>query len=314
MAVYKLGNGIPILLGQQIGGGGEGIVYEVPGLPQSVAKIWKDPDSDRIRKMRILLRHTPQIPDRARNRIDLAWPTEAIYDADNVIVGYLMPKVSIGEYRELVNYSFIKSRRPIEEERGVEFSFEDILNIARNIAGVFYRLHREGYLVGDVNRRNFLVNPDGRVFVIDVDSFQARDPDTGQIHRCAVGTDDFTPPELVGQSFREVDRSQNHDLFGLAVLIFELLLNGVHPYDPIDQTGSQGSGQVRLDNIKRGHSPYANLNTVQALAMRNLGYIPDIEVRNSQREMFDSRDGVGCYSRLRQYLAFAIGTLVGFAS
>ena len=292
MAVYKRKNGSPIELGCRIGGGGEGDIYEISSLPDLVAKIWANPDAPRARKMQVLLRHRPRISPRVREKIDMAWPTNALYGNDGAMVGYLMPKVSLDDYRELVNYAFPITRRPIEEQRGAEFSREDILDIARNLAGVFLRLHSDNYLIGDVNRANFLVDMNGRVFVIDIDSIQARDPDTGEVHRCAVGTDDFTPPELVGKAFRDFDRVENHDLFGLAVLIFELLMNGVHPYDPIDQTGSQVSGQMRLDNIKRGHSPYAKLDPLQAIAISHLEYIPDPEIRRSSRDRLMAEIGL----------------------
>ena len=283
MAVYKRRNGSSIELGRRVGGGGEGDIYEVSSLPDLVAKIWANPDDLRVRKMQVLLGHPPRISPRVREKIDLAWPTDALYGDDGAMVGYLMPKVSLDDYRELVNYAFPITRRRIEERRGAEFSKEDILGIARNLAGVFLRLHSDNYLIGDVNRANFLVDVNGRAFVIDIDSMQARDPDTGEIHRCAVGTPDFIPPELVGKTFRDFDRVENHDLFGLAVLIFELLMNGVHPYDPIDQTGSHGSGQMRLDNIKSGYSPYANLDTVQALSLRYNEDTPTPELRESRR-------------------------------
>jgi DNA-binding helix-hairpin-helix protein with protein kinase domain len=45
-----------------------------------------------------------------------------------------------------------------------------------------------------------------------------------------VGVAHFTPPELQGQSFQGVIRTVNHDLFGLAILIFHLLCMGRHPY------------------------------------------------------------------------------------
>ena len=283
MAVYKRRNGSSIELGHRVGGGGEGDIYEVSSLPDLVAKIWANPDDLRVRKMQVLLGHPPRISSRVREKIDLAWPTDALYGDDGAMVGYLMPKVSLDDYRELVSYAFPITRRRIEERRGAEFSNEDILGIARNLAGVFLRLHSDNYLIGDVNRANFLVDVNGRAFVIDIDSMQARDPDTGEIHRCAVGTPDFIPPELVGKTFRDFDRVENHDLFGLAVLIFELLMNGVHPYDPIDQTGSHGSGQMRLDNIKSGYSPYANLDTVQALSLRYNEDTPTPELRESRR-------------------------------
>ena len=292
MAVYKRRNGSPIELGRRIGGGGEGDIYEVPSSADLVAKIWANPDAPRVRKMRVLLSHPPRISSRVREKIDMAWPTDALYGDDGAMAGYLMPKVSLDDYRELVSFAFPVTRRRIEERRGTEFSKEDILDIARNLAGVFLRLHSDNYLIGDVNRANFLVDMNGRIFVIDIDSMQARDPDTDEIHRCTVGTPDFIPPELVGKAFRDFDRVENHDLFGLAVLIFELLMNGVHPYDPIDQTRTPSSGQMRLDNIKRGHSPYANLDPVQALAISNLKHIADPEIQRSSRDRLMTEIGL----------------------
>ena len=49
----------------------------------------------------------------------------------------------------------------------------------------------------------------------------------------------------------ETDREPNDDYFGLAVLIFLLLMEGNHPYDPVDSSGPVSSGNTRLENIKR---------------------------------------------------------------
>src|SRR5262249_42528774 len=40
----------------------------------------------------------------------------------------------------------------------------------------------------------------------------------------------YTPPELQGLAFKEIDRGPQHDYFGLAVLIFQLLFIGRHPF------------------------------------------------------------------------------------
>ena len=47
---------------------------------------------------------------------------------------------------------------------------------------------------------------------------------------CEVGVAHFTPPELAGRNLHELQRTTNHDCFGLAVLIFHLLFLGRHPY------------------------------------------------------------------------------------
>jgi DNA-binding helix-hairpin-helix protein with protein kinase domain len=47
---------------------------------------------------------------------------------------------------------------------------------------------------------------------------------------CEVGIETHTPPELQGRRFSEVVRTPNHDNFGMAVLIFQLLFMGRHPF------------------------------------------------------------------------------------
>jgi DNA-binding helix-hairpin-helix protein with protein kinase domain len=106
--------------------------------------------------------------------------------------------------------------------------FRFVVGVAANVARAFGTLHREGHVVGDVNHGNVLVGPDGTVMLIDCDSFQVRDGP--EVFCCDVGVPLFTPPELQGYGFRGLLRTENHDRFGLAVLLFHLLYLGRHPY------------------------------------------------------------------------------------
>ena len=49
-------------------------------------------------------------------------------------------------------------------------------------------------------------------------------------YRTWVGKPEYTPPELQGQSFTDIHRLPEHDCFGLAILTFQLLMNGSHPF------------------------------------------------------------------------------------
>lgn len=281
MDIFRKADGSPVELGNVLSRGGEGIIHDVPSLPHSVAKIWRQPSQRQARKLDVLLRHPPALPGDARQRLELAWPADALYDNQNVMGGYLMPRVPTGQYHELVTFCIPAARRNLESARGAQFSRYELLAIARNLGEAFGHLHQSGYIIGDVNHTNFLVRADGKAFVIDLDSVQATDPETGEVHRCTVGKEDFTPPRLVGQRFEDVDRTPGDDLFGLAVLVFQILMNGSHPYDPVDQSG--GQGQVRQENIRRGHSPYVNLDVNQARAILDLESIPDQAIREQQR-------------------------------
>jgi DNA-binding helix-hairpin-helix protein with protein kinase domain len=82
--------------------------------------------------------------------------------------------------------------------------------------------------MGDVNPNNVLVSDQALISLIDCDSFQVQS--NGRTFRCEVGVAEYTPPELQGVVFKDVNRTENHDRFGLAVLIFHLLFMGRHPF------------------------------------------------------------------------------------
>src|SRR5262249_22968595 len=75
-----------------------------------------------------------------------------------------------------------------------------------------------------------LVTDTALITVVDTDSFQVRDSDGETVYHCPVGKPEFTPPELQGKLFHYIDRTPAHDRFGLAILIFELLMEGIHPF------------------------------------------------------------------------------------
>ena len=95
-------------------------------------------------------------------------------------------------------------------------------------------------MIGDVNHGNALIGKDGTAVLIDCDSIQVRD--RSRTFACDVGTPLFTPPELQGKTFRGLHRTENHDRFGLAVLIFHLLFQGRHPF-----AGVYADGEMPLE-------------------------------------------------------------------
>jgi len=94
-----------------------------------------------------------------------------------------------------------------------------------------------------------LVNERALVAVIDTDSFQVRDSKTGKVYRCTVGSDGFTPVELLGKDFSTTDQTEICDRFRLAVLIHYLLF-GYHPFSGEWTGGGESPSQTEL--IRKG--------------------------------------------------------------
>jgi DNA-binding helix-hairpin-helix protein with protein kinase domain len=103
-----------------------------------------------------------------------------------------------------------------------------LIRTASNFAVAVDTLHRAGIVIGDINQGNVFVSEDAIVRLIDCDSFQIHSGTS--IYRCPVGVPHFTPPELQSENLSSVDRTVNHDLFGVAVMIFHLVMGGRHPF------------------------------------------------------------------------------------
>ncbi len=92
------------------------------------------------------------------------------------------------------------------------------------------------------------------ITLVDVDSFQVSDSTSGAIFRCPVGKPEFTPPELQGKAFADIDRTFAHDLFGLAVGMFRLLMEGIHPFNGVFSV--QGDPPLLENRISSGQFPH----------------------------------------------------------
>jgi hypothetical protein len=90
--------------------------------------------------------------------------------------------------------------------------------------------------------------------VIDTDSFQVRDFQSNKVYRCTVGSEGFTPPELLGKDFNTINQTEIHDRFRLGVLIHYLLF-GYHPFSALGQnwTGVGRDSPEQTELIKQGY-------------------------------------------------------------
>ena len=211
--------GRPVELGEEIGAGGEGTVYEVRGNAHLVAKTYKSqPSPEKAAKL------SAMVAARANGIATMAaWPSDTLCLRPNgPVSGILMPRVR--DHEEIHNLYSPAHRKLKYADKDWVF----LVHTAMNCATAFEALHSLGCVIGDVNQGNVLVSKQGTVFLIDCDSFQFSA--NGRVMPCEVGVVHFTPPELQGKSFRTVTRTPNHDNFGLAVLVFHLLFMGRHPF------------------------------------------------------------------------------------
>ncbi len=238
--------------------GGEGKIVGVQGSPDLVAKIYHPAKRtpERAAKLRAMLASPPADPTASQGHASIAWPLDILLDpATGDTVGFLMRR---SPFKDTVFTFYNPGQR---RAKYPDFTYRYLVAVASNIATAVHALHEKGYVLGDVNQGNILVSNQSLVTLVDTDSFQVPDRASGRVLRCTVYVPEFTPPELQGQDLTKIDRTPQHDAFGLGILLFHLLMEGFHPFINCRFTGTGEPPEV-VERIRSGHFPYSRSRTV----------------------------------------------------
>jgi DNA-binding helix-hairpin-helix protein with protein kinase domain len=207
-----------VSVAELIGKGYEGKIYAIKGCSGLAVKIYnpsmRTNREDKVRAM---------VGEGLAVKTDLvAYPGDVVTDRRGNFLGFVMRLMS--GYRPLHELYSPKSRQHHFPKADYRFIVHATLNVVRAVG----KVHQTGCIIGDLNHSGVLVAQDATVALIDADSFQFSL--NGKSYPCVVGVPDFTPPELHGKNLASVQRTIEHDNFGLAVAIFHLLFMGRHPY------------------------------------------------------------------------------------
>lgn len=224
-----------ITLSQELGSGGQGRVYSVGS--SHACKIFHP--------SRLTVGLTSKLQLMVSCQIDspyLCWPLDITYDSLGKPNGYMMKR---GFGTEIQKSIFVP--RPVFEKHRPDWTRVHLLKIISAMLDVIVLLHDNDVIIGDINSRNILVTDDQNVCFVDCDSFQI-----GQ-YPCPVCMPSFLAPELDGVDLKTTLRTQHHENFSVATMIFMMLHPGKSPYS------HQGGGSVRT-NLQRRHFPYSRGN------------------------------------------------------
>jgi len=214
---------------EQLGEGASGRIFALTGDPTRVAKIYKD-SADwpaAMARVRAMLSAPPLLaPVRvgAASVPQIAWPNGIVVDQHGRGCGFTMPRVDTAHSHGLERLMTTKARR----RYGLPLFYGHRVVAARNLALIVAALHRRGHHIIDLKTQNLLLRaPEMILTVIDTDGFSiagaagARFPATHYTEETIAPEVGTRPPSDLGE---------DQDRFALAVLIFRLLNNGLHPY------------------------------------------------------------------------------------
>jgi DNA-binding helix-hairpin-helix protein with protein kinase domain len=240
-------DGRAVELTDRVAIGAQGAVYRVAGsaLLAKVLLALDDREQAR-RRIRLLIAHgrEPRAAALAGGQPPrTAWPLAALSAGRDSLPGFLMVDLA-------------PDRMPLEgylspAARSAAFpaaTWLEALRAALSLAHLVADMHAASYVVGDLKAENLWIDAAGRIALCDVDSVQFSA--AGEIFGCTVGSPGYAAPELIDKPGRLPD--PDSDAFALAVLIYRLLVGGVHPFHGVPRDGSPYLGLN--DNILHGRA------------------------------------------------------------
>lgn len=210
--------------------GGEGTVYDLGD--GTAAKLFHNNSrtAERLEKLSEMVRMRVERPG-------VCWPKELLYSERGEWLGYRMDKAEGVELQSCLMCPQQLERRFPRWGKG------EMIRLAISILETIIYLHDAGILLGDISPANLLVESCEKVWFIDCDSYQVGS------YPCPVGTDRYTPPELLGRHYGTFLRSYGNEAFAVAVLMFLLMVPGQHPY-------TQRGGMTIEEGIREMQFPY----------------------------------------------------------
>lgn len=239
----------------KIGSGGEGDVYRVNLVGKLYAlKIYKFPSEEKHQKIDAMLKNSPSDASASINSmsfIQMAWPIGKCFNGSK-FVGFLMPYVDYGFSNTLDYYLDPSLYR--EKFKYESFALSYKVEVARNLAGVLKLLHSKGHHFIDFKPQNIRIYDRYHlVSLIDCDGFDICGIDGSRYPAKSFSSEYINPRALKLNSPPE-SLGEEQDLFVLAVVIFQILNFGIHPYSGILKDGS--SLATTDEKVREGYYPY----------------------------------------------------------
>lgn len=253
-AVYADGSNEKVNIGKMINkGGASGKIYLLEGKDDLVAKIFHNTSNSAAnrQKLQAMLLNKPDFLATTVNQekyIQIAWPEALLDDERGYCVGYIMPLIDMNKAVSLDHFM----QKAVRQKLGLSENYAYRVFAAYNVALMINALHKCEHYVIDLKPSNIYVYKESMlVAMLDCDGFSIK----GEILRYPAEfvSEEYIYPEGMNLSCAEMGEEQ--DLFALAVIIFRLLNNGIHPFSGTPKDNRQTMLTIQ-NRIEQYHYAY----------------------------------------------------------
>ena len=263
-AVYGDGAFEKITLGELVNkGGAAGRIFEVKEHPRLVAKIFHSlsKSSTNREKLQAMLQNRPSfspalkngkefVMDDGEKYIQIAWPEALLENEKGFCVGYLMPRIDLSLAASLDHFMQKATRTKLKLPENYEYR----IRIACNLSAMVAALHEKGHYIVDLKPSNVYVYKESMLIsMLDCDGFSIK----GGKNRYPAEfvSEEYIYPEGMDQGCDEMGEEQ--DKFALAVIIFKLLNNGIHPFSGTPRKSNVPALTIQ-ERIAQNHYAYGS--------------------------------------------------------
>lgn len=254
-AIYPDGGFEKISLGEVLHrGGAAGRIFVNASNPKTVAKIFHDTKKSATNraKLEAMLLNKPNFPPAVKDGVEyvqIAWPSAILEDDNGFCVGYLMPLINMDKAVSLDHLM----QKAIRRKLGLSEKYAYRVFAAYNVVSMVAALHKCGHYIVDLKPSNISVYKDTMmVAMVDCDGFSIKG-DLGNRYPAEFVSEEYIYPEGMNLSCEEMGEEQ--DKFALAVMIFKLLNNGIHPFSGVPRKAESKMLSIQ-ERIEKYHYAY----------------------------------------------------------
>jgi hypothetical protein len=211
-----------------ISSGADGTIYASVGNKLAL-KIYHDPSKDKQRQDKLW-----QMLSNAPKSDGFCWPIAVLSDNHGVFIGYAMPLLDLSHYQTL---EMLLNKR-LRTSLGITESYQFRVTVAINLATKVAELHKLGHHIIDMKPVNISFDQfTGDIVILDCDGFSIKGK--GKQFRGHQYTAGYIAPEAFRAHLSPEKLGLKQDLFALATILFQLLNNGLHPFQGVPKPGKQ---------------------------------------------------------------------------
>lgn len=235
-------------------GGAEGKIFCIKENEKLVAKVFhhkKDSQNNR-QKLEAMMHNTPDFPPTIKDGIEyvqIAWPVATLEDEAGFCVGYLMPKIDVEKAVSLDHLM----QKAVRKKLNLSEKYNFRVFAAYNVAAMASALHKCEHYIIDLKPSNIYVYKENMmVAMVDCDGFSIKGEHNNRYNAKFV-SEEYIYPEGSTKDSGEMGIEQ--DKFALAVVIFKLLNNGIHPFSGIPRKTDEKMLTIQ-ERIDKYHYAY----------------------------------------------------------